>query len=269
MKIKYLQFEAKKIFNPEIVSGYPAKSMNLNLDQKYKKDFKLGGFGIYALSYKHNNVDNLIIYVGKYNGEKNNAKGGDVRDRWFKHIGTSSLLHNNLRWRSKASFFRELERAKQYFKNNSFFWKIAKNSIINLNNEELLKDVFKKDGLQLSKNRFRFALQNFFDFNKINLNNINEITNIISNFTCHYWQAFSSKDVIKETIKNHITNVEKKIIDKYKEKLPLNDEYKIDNLNNFYHYDPSKLININKNEFNIFNTFIYKNLMEELKNLNL
>ena len=265
INIKYSKFNSLNIFCPEIVpSGYPAKDMNLNLDGKYKKDILIPGFGIYAISYKHQDGRDLIVYVGKFRGKKEDAKGGDVRSRWFKHIATATLLHKDLRWKSEKLIFDEIERINNYCKNDSNFMIISKNSIIQLNKLDLEKNVIKADGLQLSKNRMRFAMQNFSDFHKAEPNSQEELNNIISKFNCHYWQILIDKPLKKLDIKEEIDNTETEIINEYKTKLPMNDEYKVNSFNGFYHYDPKKLIDSKKEHFETFNLFIKNKLINKV-----
>ena len=71
INIKYSKFNSLNIFCPEIVrSGYPAKDMNMNLNEKYKKDILIPGFGIYAISYKHQDGRDLIVYLVSFKGKK-------------------------------------------------------------------------------------------------------------------------------------------------------------------------------------------------------
>ena len=51
--------------------------------------------------------------------------------------------------------------------------------------------------------------------------------------------------------------IEDKIIDIYKNKLPMNDQYKIDE-KNFYHYNPNNLIDVDTSTFIGFNSNILK-----------
>jgi hypothetical protein len=257
INIKYSKFNSLNIFCPEIVrSGYPAKDMNMNLNEKYKKDILIPGFGIYAISYKHQDGRDLIVYLGSFKGKKEDAKGGDVRSRWFKHIATATLLHKNLRWKSDKLIFDEIERINNYCKNDLNFMKTSKNSLIQLSKQDLEKNVIKADGLQLSKNRMRFAMQNFSDFHKDEPNSQKELNNIISKFNCHYWQILIDKPLKKPDIEEKMHNTEKEIISEYKTKLPMNGEYKVNSFNGSYHYDLKKLIDTQKTHFETFSLFI-------------
>ena len=257
MKIAYKKYNAFNIFKPVIKNpGYPSLNMNLDL-KKFNKGDVITGYGIYAISLKHEANKNKIIYLGKFQGEKKNIKSGDPRSRWFKHIATATLLHRNLLWRSKRLLIEEINRSLKHLKNDSGNLKILYGSIFNLSESELIKKVNKKDGLQISKNRMRFCTQNFNLFYKGRINTEVEINEILKKFDCHYWKVDSDKFKKKSEIKTQMKKIEDKIIDIYKNKLPMNDQYKIDE-KNFYHYNPNNLIDVDTSTFIGFNSNILK-----------
>lgn len=260
MKIAYSKYNAFNIFKPVIKNpGYPSLNMNLDLDMKFNKENIITGYGVYAISLKHEINKNKIIYLGKFQGEKNNIKGGDPRSRWFKHIATATLLHKNLLWRSKIFLTKEIMRSLKYLKNDSKNLKLLHGSIFNLTESELIKKVNKKNGLQISKNRIRFCTQNFNLFYKGRPNTELEINEILKKFDCHYWKIDSDKFKIKSEIEKSMKKIEDRIIDIYKDKLPMNDEYKI-NEKNFYHYNPDNLIDVDTSTFISFNNDIVKSI---------
>ena len=63
-------------------------------------------------------------------------------------------------------------------------------------------------------------------------------------------------------LKEEIDNTETEIINEYKTKLPMNNEYKVNSFNGFYHYDPKKLIDSKKEHFETFNFFIKNKLIK-------
>jgi len=260
LKIKYIKFNSYDIFKPNIITtGFPALDMNMKLNYHIKKD--LTGFGIYAISLRHNDKKNKIIYIGKYQGEKANIKAGDPRDRWFKHIATATLLHQNLRWKSHNLLLNEVNRALKYFHNNHDLMKLVNNSIIGLTEHELIKNVYAegKTDMQISKNRMRFSVQNFNLFHKGKPNTKTEIKEILKMFECHYWKIRFDKYQKKIEIKKPMKLIEDNIIHIYKDKLPMNDEYKI-NEKNFYHYNPDNLIDVDTSTFISLNNDILKSI---------
>ena len=69
MKIKYIKFNSSDIFEPNIITtGFPALDMNMKLNYPIKKD--LTGFGIYAISLRHKDKKNKIIYMGNIRVKK-------------------------------------------------------------------------------------------------------------------------------------------------------------------------------------------------------
>ena len=258
MKIKYIKFNSSDIFKPSIINtGFPALDMNMKLNYPKKKE--LTGFGIYAISLRHKDKKNKIIYIGKYQGEKVNIESGDPRDRWFKHIATATLLHQNLRWKSQNLLLNEVNRALKYFHNNYNFLKLTRSSIIGLTEQELIKKVYAegKADMQISKNRMRLSVQNFNLFHKGRPNTETEIKEILKMFECHYWKVSFNIYQKKIEIKKQMKLIEDNIIDIYKNKLPMNDEYKI-NEKNFYHYNPDNLIDVDTCTFISFNNDILK-----------
>lgn len=261
MKIEYSKFNSLGIFELNIKApGYPALDMNLNLDGKYNKKFSIPGFGIYALSYKQKNNKDLLFYVGMFSGEDANAMSGDARSRWFKHIATATLLHINLKWRSKKKIFHEIKRIKNFKQNNSTFINLANNSLINLNNKDIEKKLIKPNGLQISENRMRFSMQNFSDFHKGRPNTLKELKFIISKFSCHYWKFDTNKKLTKKDIFKKLENSETEVIEKFKRKLPMNKEFEVYKKENFYHYNPDQLIEVGTKEFKSFSEYVINTL---------
>ena len=264
MKIKYIKFNSSNIFEQNIITtGFPALDMNMKLNYPIKKD--LTGFGIYAISLRHKDKKNKIIYIGKYQGKKVNIEAGDPRDRWFKHIATATLLHQNLRWTSQNLLLKEVNRALKYFHNNHNFLKLVSNSIIGLTEHELIKKVYAKGktDMQISKNRMRFSVQNFNLFHKGRPNTKTEIKEILNMFECHYWKVSFDKYQKKIEIEKQMKLIEDNIIDIYKDKLPMNGQYKIKE-KNFYHYNPENLIEVDTQAFLYLNKSITQNLSEFL-----
>tara|TARA_Y100000996_G_C22426855_1_gene603887 strand:- start:77 stop:874 length:798 start_codon:yes stop_codon:yes gene_type:complete len=258
MKIEYSKYNAFNIFKPVIKNpGYPSLNMNLDLDMKFNKENIITGYGVYAISLKHEVNKNKIIYIGKFQGEKKNIKGGDPRSRWFKHIATATLLHRNLLWRSKRLLIKEIIRSLKHLKNDTENLKLLYGSIFNLSESELIKKINKENGLQISKNRMRLCTQNFNLFYKGRPNTEVEINEILKKFDCHYWKVESDKFKKKSEIKQQMDKIEGKIIDIYKDKLPMNNEYKV-NEKNFYHYNPDNLIDVDSSTFISFNSNIVK-----------
>ena len=276
MNINYQKFQPQDLWILEKTKSVLAENMVL----KFKKidGGKKLGFGIYALSYIHSNGDECVIYVGKFsgkmsrNGSIDNAMDGDARERWFKHIGTASLLLADLRMNSKDAFTLHQKKTKSFYKNDVKFSQCLEKSILGLESEKLEKIFFKENGNQISDNRLGFAIQNLIDTNSLDDLNLASLNTIISKFNIHYWQISFDKPIRKSQVEPLIEGtknepgVEKIVISKYKQKLPMNNEFLPEN-ENFYHYDVKKLINIYSSDFTTLSRFIHEQIRLKFSNL--
>jgi hypothetical protein len=278
MSIVYHKLNALDLWDVQTTIPHPANNMNL----KFKNiGSKIPGFGVYSISYDDDNFGNRIIYLGKFAGEKSknleidNATSGDVRDRWYKHIGTATLLLTNLTMSSDNKFYTHKRRSDIFYKNNKQFKTAFEMSFLNLDNKKLKEFVFLKGkDLQVSGNRLGFAIQNLTWTNKSYPNTAEELRNVISRFTCHYWQVIPASLTKKSTINDSLVGqrgqkgVESEIIKKYKQKLPMNKEYKPPKeLKNYYHYDPENLIEVSNelgSEFIEYSNYIKEQLENTL-----
>jgi hypothetical protein len=280
--ILYNNFNALDLWRVGATNAHPAINMNLKF---IKIKNSIPGFGIYAVSYNDFNYGERIIYLGKFAGEKkgygnkliDDATRGDVRDRWFKHIGTATLLLANLKMSSKKKFLEHKINAYKFYSNDNNILDLLNNSLLGLQEDILNKQVFLagKD-LQISGNRLGFALQNINWTNKRLANTTEELSNVVSRFNCHYWQVVPNTPTKKSEINKSLQGTkdnkgaESLIIKKYCQKLPMNDEYKKNiELLEYYHYDPSKLIKVSNekdSEFSEFSNFINIQLQNMFKN---
>jgi len=274
--IVYHRRNALSLWNPMITESNPADNMNLRLA---KIGERLQGFGIYCLSCDDGVYGDRIIYLGKFAGEINkrlgfdDATGGDVRDRWFKHIGTATLLLANLRMSSRVSFYEHRDKLKKFYAGNDSFMASYSCSFLGLDEKILEEFVFSSgQDLQVSKNRLGFAIQNFTWTNKPFPNSIDELRQVISRFTCHYWQVIPIGRVKKTLIygllggSSKYPGVEFNIINEYKDKLPMNKEYEASkNLIGYYHYNPEYLLRVTgdvESEFGRFSDSIRTELLK-------
>lgn len=280
--IVYNKINANDLWHVEATNAHPAINMNLKF---IKNKNSIPGFGIYAISYTDICFGERIIYLGKFAGEKkgqgnkliDDATRGDVRDRWFKHIGTATLLLANLKMSSKKKFMEHKSNAYKFYSKDNNILFLLNNSLLGLQEDILNKHVFLagKD-LQISGNRLGFALQNINWTNKGFPSKTEELFCIVSRFNCHYWQVIPNSPTKKSEINKSLQGskehkgAENLIIKKYCQKLPMNDEYKKDiTLLHCYHYDPSKLINVTDetdSEFSEFSNFIKIQLQDIFKN---
>jgi hypothetical protein len=268
------EYNGNDLWYINIKDPFPGKNMNMNLLSKGRP---ISGFGIYSIAYKTNNFGNRIIYLGKYAGIKDKSKddalAGDVRDRWFKHVGSATLLLRNLKMSSQASFLHHKNKIVDFFSSDPDYLKIASTSFMGLN-EKILKDhVFIKGAdLQISKNRLGFALQILKDTNKSTANNKDELEQILSRFTFYYWQLASKEPIKKSEINMKLTGqknkigVESEIIKRYCEKLPMNKEFTP--TDNYYHFDPESLIRTDSVHFEEYSTFIKSKIKNIIINNN-
>jgi hypothetical protein len=168
---------------------------------------------------------------------------------------------------SSKKFLQHKEKSRSFFADRPEFSSVLKNSFLGLSEGLLKKNVFLagKD-LQVSGSRLGFAIQNLTWTNKPHPNTEDELNTVLSKFTCHYWQVVprtaTKKSDINEPLegKNGKKGVELEIINKYYQKLPMNHKYKIpQDLKNYYHYDPSNLIEVSDEtgaEFSEYKDFI-------------
>jgi len=272
-KIKIYKLRAADLWSVSLGEPFPAKNMNVALNSIGER---ITGFGIYSISYDCPDFGDRIIYLGKFAGENkngtDNALAGDVRERWFKHIGTATLLLRNLKMGSNKYYYYHKKKALKFYANDREFKDAFENSFLNLSDDILKSGVFIKGAdLQVSKNRLGFAIQNLKNTNKVRPNKIEELNEILSRFTCHYWQV-ESNIPIKKTFINPVLQgsnaqlgAESEVIKKYRQKLPMNKEYKIGSTPhlNHYHYNPENLILVNSPEFSEYSKFIES----QIKNL--
>lgn len=275
----YNKFKPNQLWKIKVAN--PSQASNMKVKFQKLKNGERKGFGIYAISYEAPSKSEYIIYLGKFSGRmtKNktidNAQEGDVRDRWFKHIGTASLLLAGLRMNAENAFKEHQRNAALYFQHDEDFKNCIKNSILGLNENQLRDYIFKKNGNQISNNRLGFAIQNLTTTNPSNALELDDLNHIISKFTCHYWQVTSNKIIKKSDIEpliegtNDFPGVEKIIIQEFKKKLPMNKEFtpSYDTNRQHYHYNPTELIEVGSDEFINFSKFVAAQLNEKFSKL--
>lgn len=261
-----------------MVNGFPAPNMNLCFVPKLKDVTKYGGFGIYSISYNDEKHGDRVVYLGKFAGCRlkvagvDMANGGDIRDRWFKHIGTATLLLNKLKMGSERLYRVQRKAALTYFHDHASFEEVYPASFVGIPEKTLSTSVFIKGAdLQVSKNRLGFAIQNLTATNRARPSNKDELNEVISRFTCHYWRVISTTEVRKSQINGPLTGskkapgVESSLIDLYASKLPMNDRYSPPSLPNrdFFHYDPQRLIVVDSEEYQVYSKRITTALVEK------
>lgn len=251
--------QATSIFISKIETGFPAPNMNLRLQKT--KDMRFGGFGIYSIAYNHPNCGLRLIYLGSYAGKTSDVSKGDIRtERWSKHIGTANLLLKNLTMLSEKNYREQKRRALNFYKDNEKFKEVYKSSFLGIE-EDSLKYIF-RDRMNVSRNRLGFAIQNLLETNKTTPHTLESLTEIISRFYIYYWKITPSKLTMKSEINAKLKKMEKHLISRYMEKLPMNDEFpEYDGKENlFFHYNPEKLILIDSEEFKKYSQEILKGL---------
>lgn len=277
MRVEHYRLLATDIWDTKVVDGFPAPNMNLQLVSKDKGADNYGGFGIYSISYNEPNHGDRLVYLGKFAGQSSTATGidlaskGDVRQRWFKHIGTATLLLRNLKMGSKRCYRDQKEAALQYFHGNENFNRVYPTSFLGIPDSTLATSVFLNGAdMQVSNNRLGFAIQNLTGTNRNRPNTMEELTEVISRFTCHYWRVTSKNDFRKSEINQMLTGtrkepgVESKLIEIYAQRLPMNNQYIPNALakGKFFHYDPSQLILTESPEYETYSSRIQELLME-------
>jgi len=255
--IAQIEENATTIFIPKVEEGFPAPNMNLRL--RKSKDKRFGGFGIYLITYNHPANGPRVIYLGSFAGKKSDVSKGDVRtERWSKHIGTANLLLKNLTILSEKNYRNQKKRACEFYNDDDKFKEICKSSFLGIEENLLEKYVF-RDRMNISWNRLGFAIQNLLETNKSIPHTLESVTNILSRFHFNYWKIIPKVSIKKDEINDKLKKIEKKLIEHYMKKLPMNNEFlgNDDNESSFFHYDPEKLILKGTNEF--------ENLCAEIK----
>ena len=217
------------------------------------------------------------MYLGKFAGQSSKAAGidmadkGDVRKRWFKHIGTATLLLSKLKMGSERLYRGQKEAALAYFCNNEDFNAIYPTSFLGISEDTLKTSVFLQGAdMQVSNNRLGFAIQNLTSTNRIRPSTREELIEVISRFTCHYWRVVSTTGLRKSEINKRLTGtkktpgVESKLIEIYAQKLPMNNQYTPtpSTKREFFHYDPNSLILVDSPEYETYSTRIQAALIE-------
>lgn len=277
LRVSHHTLLATDIWDVRVVDGFPAANMNLGLVPKVKSASDFGGFGIYSISYKHPQHGDRVIYLGKFAGRSSKVAGvdmasqGDVRDRWFKHIGTATLLLSKLKMGSERFYREKKADALAYFRDDEQFKAIYPSSFLGIPENTLKTSVFVRGvDLQVSRNRLAFAIQNLTSTNRVGPSNAEELLEVISRFTCHYWRVIPTPGLRKSTINQALTGtgktpgVESTLIEIYGQKLPMNHQYDPASFakSGFFHYDPEALIQIDSTEFKIYSDRVKTALTE-------
>jgi hypothetical protein len=260
--MKLLKYKGNDLWSVAVGVPMPARKMMFLLN---KIGVKIPGFGIYALSFNSKEFGDRIIYVGKYAGSIDSAQSGDVRERWFKHFGSATLLLRNFKMSSSKNYFYHKNKAQLFFANDPEFHKAAEDSFLNIDEDSLKQMVFIKGAdLQISKNRLGFAIQNLKEFQNHKFDDALEVMELLSRFTFYYWKIEAPSITTKSMIDKLLTGSHKKggcesdILSEYKHRLPMNKEYTPSDQTNkdFYHYNPCELISTAGKDFNDFDKFI-------------
>lgn len=82
-EINRLNYNASALWDIVMENNPPAANMNLIFVKR--KCSPITGFGIYAVTFKHSDGKDLVIYIGKFSGRRSSmgaiddAAGGDPR----------------------------------------------------------------------------------------------------------------------------------------------------------------------------------------------
>ena len=244
-------WNANDLWNVEVKEKVNPLKMNLRLINT--PIASLGGFGIYGISHKDECDLDRLIYIGSFAGKNTDARKGDPRDRWHKHIGSATLLLHNLTINSLEVYFEHVFRSRAFFSDDVNFNAIKNHSFIRTTQKILKDSIFIEGNTTLSRNRLGYAIQNFSRTHSKTPNSIEELKQIIGKFSCHYWQVSPSCSVPipKAKISSALKACEHSIIVDYLDRLPLNDEYDPNRNSNksYYHYDPKTLIEVGNVDF--------------------
>lgn len=225
------------------------ESMNLKLRIVQPK---IGGFGIYGITFLESLFEERLIYLGKYQGSSANGRyGGDiVADRWRKHLYTISMRGHNVAVDSIKAFesVRSIAESKSLHFGSRF---------ISLKGQAL-ESLFEKNGCQSSFNRMMFALQNEKQIHPSMTREGRGCMDWLKRFRFYYWRVNPKHGSEVKEFKADLGKVESAIIKKYANVLPCNKEYRspaeIDV--QFIHYDPSLSINVGSEDFFNLSKFV-------------
>jgi hypothetical protein len=227
-------------------------SMNLKADI-LKNNIR--GYGIYGITFNHKKFGECLIYLGKYQGTKDNPHGGSIaKTRWQKHLYTITMRGHITAVDSRKYF--------EYVRNElGENIEAFQNRFISLK-DHALEQLFSKNGSQSSYNRMKFAIQNDELLNPLSCSENQNIKDCIKNFRFYYWKISSNPHNNNFNSKIDLKEIEDSLIDKYSSVLPVNKEYKKPKKLNHkdFHYVPSSLINVNSEEFSKLSELISQRL---------
>jgi hypothetical protein len=232
-------------------NGAPILCESMNLKLKIVRP-KIGGFGIYGITFLDSLFGERLIYLGKYQGSSANGRygGNIIADRWRKHLYTISMRGHNVAVDSVKAF--ETVRAIAESKSLHFG-----SRFISLNGQAL-EDLFEKNGCQSSFNRMMFSIQNEKQIHPSMTCEGFGCMDWLKSFRFYYWRVNPKHGSEVNKIKADLGEVEAIIIKKYASVLPCNKEYRspAEIGAQFIHYDPSLSINIGSEDFSKLGKFV-------------
>ena len=234
----------------------PILSPRMNLKARCKNN-KIGGFGIYGITYNPTSDHEHLIYIGKFQGssKKGRYKGNIVKDRWQKHLYTITMRGHNVAVDSKNAF----DQAQRIARDANLQ---LDDTFISIQGEEK-SQLFEKNGCQASYNRMMFAIQNSSQLNPSDTKP-EYVENFYKLFKFYYWRVVEQKNDRSSSEKVDLKKIEDSVISEFHDRLPCNKEYKhgCNDEYGYLHYNPEKMIMKNSQTFGDLSLKIQRNLLD-------
>lgn len=260
MNINLLEFQLKDLFTLTETSirknKFPILCPTMNLKAR-AKNHRLGGFGIYGITFIPTSKNEYLIYLGKFQGSAKHGRfgGNIILERWQKHLYTITMRGHNVAIDSERAFDR-VQSLSNYPKLSE------RKTFISLTSDEKNK-LFQKNGCQASFNRMMFFVQNE---NLLHPKNerLGKLEHIYKLFKFYYWRVYDESTTGSCYTKVNLKEVEDALIFELSDRLPCNKEYNKNNNihSNFIHYDPNKMITKNSPAFEQLSQNISKRLTQ-------
>jgi hypothetical protein len=247
MNVEVLEFQLEDLFTLTKTNFRKSKSPILSPSMNLKarsKNHRLGGFGIYGITFSPALKNEYLIYLGKFQGSvKHGRFGGNIiSTRWQKHLYTITMRGHNVAIDSERAF----DRVRSL---TNYSTPSEGNTFISLSGDAKSK-LFQKNGCQASFNRMMFALQNEHLLNPKN-GRPERLEHFYKLFKFYYWRVYDKNTTASCYKKVDLREVEDGLIYELSDRLPCNKEYKkSNNLHaSLIHYDPNKMITTNSPAF--------------------
>ena len=245
--VNYSDYECRDLFkgswtNSRLIRGEQpliCSEMNIKLEPKRV----LPGYGLYGVSFDFKGHGHRLIYIGKFQGEKEKGRfgGNIVTERWRRHLYTISMRGHRVGCsKSRLRLFYKMTEGAAG--ENSFLSLLTQKQIVQLT----ARDV----GCQASLNRLLFSYVVQEQLSKQVQSEVSDVAKVCGCFKFHYWRVTEQQpdSSVPPKPKVDLKAVEDQVIGKYSGSLPVNKEFKWTDqtVNNF---NPNDLIDLGSTAF--------------------